>query len=114
MANKDVKRVETAGYGDKWQITATYAATMSGEFLPVQMIYGGKTERCQPKHKFPNLFDVHHTPNHWSIEECSLRFIEKVTIPYIHHTHQELGKPEKALVLFDVFKGQTIERVHSI
>jgi len=75
MASKGVKRLEIDGYGDKRQITATFAATMSGEFLPVQLIYGDKTDWCHPKHKFPDPFDVCHTPSHWSNEEYCLRFI---------------------------------------
>ena len=30
------KRIEIAGYQDKRQITATFAATLSGKFLPIQ------------------------------------------------------------------------------
>ena len=40
--------------GDKWQITATYCGALSGEFLPPQIIYQGKTTVCLPCHKFPN------------------------------------------------------------
>jgi len=68
---------------------------MSGEFLPVQLIYGGKTDRCHPKHNFPDAFDICHTLNHWSNEECCVRFIEKVIIPCIHCICQKLGKPGK-------------------
>lgn len=33
------ERVEIAGIGDKRQITAVFADTMAGEFLPPQIIY---------------------------------------------------------------------------
>ena len=65
MADKAANRVEIAGHNDKRQITATLVCTLSGAF---QILYAGKTGRCHPKHKFPDGFDIHHTPNHWSNE----------------------------------------------
>lgn len=113
MASKGAKLVEIAGYGDKRQITATFAATMSGEFLPMQLIYGGKTDRCHPKHKFPEGFDICHTPNHWANENCALRLVKNIIIPYVNTTRRNLNKSDqKAVVLFDVFKGQTTDSVH--
>jgi len=43
MAQKGSKRVEVFGIDDKRQITATFAASLSGNFLPIQLIYEGKT-----------------------------------------------------------------------
>ena len=43
MEKKGAKRVEIAGVDDKLQITAIFAATAVGDFLPVQLIYQGKT-----------------------------------------------------------------------
>ena len=65
--------VEIAKYGDKRMITATFAATLSGKFLPMQILYGGKTDRCHPKHQFPTEFDIYHNPNNWANEECAIR-----------------------------------------
>ena len=42
-----------ANSDDKRQITAVLAITLTGEFLPPQMIYQGKTPRCHPKVPFP-------------------------------------------------------------
>ena len=42
---KDVKTVPIKGIDDKRQITATFAISMSGEFLPSQVIYESKTTR---------------------------------------------------------------------
>lgn len=45
---KGSTQVEIAGVEDKRQITATFVGTMSGQFLPAQIIYGGKLLRvCQ-------------------------------------------------------------------
>ena len=40
------KRVEVTGKDDKRQLTALLAYSMSGDFLPVQMVYQGKTIKC--------------------------------------------------------------------
>ena len=85
MEERGASRVEIAGYGDKRMITATFAATLSGEFLPM---FGGKTNRCHQKHTFPADFDIYHNPNHWANEECAIRFIEKVIIPYVRQDYK--------------------------
>ena len=49
MEERGAGRVEIAGYGDKRMITATFAGTLSGKFLPMQILYGVKTGSLQPK-----------------------------------------------------------------
>ena len=39
------KTVPIKGVDDKRQITATFTVTASGSFLPIQLIYSGKTKR---------------------------------------------------------------------
>ena len=46
MEKRDTKRVEITGKEDKRQITAVFACTMSGKFLPMQPIYKGTTKKC--------------------------------------------------------------------
>ena len=41
MARKGSSSVTIVGANDKRNITATFAITLSGEFLPMQLIYGG-------------------------------------------------------------------------
>ena len=41
--------VPLVGKGKKKQITGTFAVTMMGQFLPMQLIYQGTTNRCLPK-----------------------------------------------------------------
>ena len=57
---KGAKRVHIAGTDDKRQLTATLTVTASGEMLPAQMIYGGKTPAC-----LPSIEHITFTPNHW-------------------------------------------------
>ena len=115
MEKRGASCVEIAGYGDKRMITATCAATLSEEFLPMQLLYGGKTNCCHPKHTFPTEFDIYHNPNHWANEECAIRFIKKMIITYDKTTRERLSDPSQiAMVLFDVFKGQTTTAVHDL
>ena len=55
------KRVEIVVISDKYQITAVFANTMSGDFLPPQIIYSGKTTKCLPSIKFPDV-GISHLP----------------------------------------------------
>ena len=48
MELEGAKRVEIAGKDDKRQITAVFAGSMAGDFLPIQLVYKGKTPRCLP------------------------------------------------------------------
>ena len=74
--------MEVIGISDKRQITATFAACLDSTFLPLQILYQGKMERSHPKYKFPDGFDVFHTPIHWANGETCLRFFEKIVFPY--------------------------------
>ena len=77
------------GLGDKWQITATFAATLVGTFLPMQIFYQGKTDRSHPKYAFPDGFDIFHTPNHWANEDTCLRFFANIIFPYVDKVREE-------------------------
>ena len=48
LDKKGDKRVAIAGHCDKRQITAVMCAALTGEVLPVQLVYEGKTRRCHP------------------------------------------------------------------
>ena len=44
---------EITGLKDKRMITAVFCGTLCGDFLPLQLVYQGKTERCHPKYNSP-------------------------------------------------------------
>ena len=48
MEQMGSKRVEIIGKEVKRQLTAVFGCSMSGDFLPPQLIYQGKTKRCLP------------------------------------------------------------------
>jgi len=84
MEKRGTKRVEIAAKDDKRQITALFACTLTGKFLPIQMIYHGMTTKCLPKHvEFPDDWHITYTANHWANEDTTIGYIENIIIPYV-------------------------------
>ncbi len=82
--------------------------------MPIQIIYGGKTSASQPcGFKFPSGFCVSQNPKHWSNEKETLKLIENIIHPFIVKKRSELSLPDtqKALIIWDVFKGQMTDAV---
>lgn len=105
------------GKGKKKQITGTFTVTMSRLFLPMQLIYEGKSPRSLLQGiMFPENFDLTFTPNHWSNEDKVIEHLEKVAFPFFLEKRKELPLPDeqKAIQVFDVFKGQKTKRVQSL
>ena len=102
------KRVEIAGIDDKRQITAVFAGTLVGDFLPPQLIYQGKTKKSLPSVEFPSNWHVTYTDNHWSNETTMKDYLSSVLLPYIQQKRKELKlrNDYPALVIFDRFKAQ--------
>lgn len=113
MDQKGAKRVEIKGLNDKRQITGVFCGSMVGEFLPIQLIYGGKTRRCHPPYSFPTDWNVTHSQNHWSNELTMLEYIDKVIVPFVERVRDDLGKDKEqaALAIFDHFRGQLTANV---
>ena len=117
MEKRGTKRVEISALDDKRQITAVFGCSLSGNFLPVQLIYAGTTSKCLPKNvKFPNDWHVTYSANHWSNKDTMIDYIKNIIIPYIRHKRKELGlsSEHSAVVLFDVFKGQCVESIFKL
>ena len=108
--------VPIKGVDDKRQITATFTVSASGVFLPIQLIYQGKTKRCLPKFKFPKEFQVTFTKNHWSNFEKCVDLFQKIIFPYLHAKKMELGYPDEqfSLIIMDTFKGQDNEEIKNL
>ena len=101
------------GVSDKRMITATFTITLDGQFLPMQLIYSGKTERSIPKAKFPRGFSLSANPKHFSNEKESIKLLEEIIIPYVKAERGKLGleQTRPALLILDVFRGQTTSAV---
>ena len=114
MDRQGAKRVEIDGANDKRLITAVFCGSLVGDFLPVQVIYQGKTERCHPNFEFPPEWDIIHSQKHWSNEATMIQYIEKIIVPYIQSTRAALEDDSPALVIMDNFKGQVTSTVTNL
>ena len=115
MDKHGAKRVEITGAKDKRQITTVFCGTLVGDFLPIQLIFKGKTSRCHPHFKLPSWWHVTHSPNHWSAEETMLQYIEHIIIPYVQSVRNLKGDESlPALVIIDNFKGQVTDSVKDL
>ena len=115
LPKKGSKSVLIAGSADKRNITGTFIITLSGKFLPKQLIYGGKTKESLPRFKFPESFSLSANPKHFSNKAESLKVIEEIIFPYVKQQCQELEKLDQAVILImDVFRGQMTEEVVSM
>ena len=100
--------VKVAGVDDKREITGVVAAPMTGDLLPLQLLYTGVTERCHPAFPFPEDWDVWHSSNRWANESTTIHYIDRVLKPYLlHEKKQNLKLPDdsKALLIWDVFRA---------
>ena len=94
------KSVPLTSKGKKKQITGTFTVTKSGIFLPMQLIYQGKTACCLPREiECPDGFNVCYTENHWSNEEKVIELLQEVIFPFISSKKVEhgLAADQKAL-----------------
>ena len=116
FTGKGVHSVPVANIDDKRQITTTFCVNIVGNFLPVQLIYGIVTDKCHPKVKFPESFHITHSQNHWSNEDIVMEYLKKIISPYIKSKHRALKLSEnaKALLIFNVFKGQRTSAVYDL
>ena len=78
MEKEGSKRMEIVGIDDKRQITAVFAGSLTGDFLPPQLIYKGTTQRCLPTVSFPPEWHITFSENHWSNERTMKAYIEKI------------------------------------
>ena len=116
MATRNSSSVPIKGLTDKRNITLTFVISLNGDFLSMQIIYQGKTKASQPRgFDFPRGFAVTQNPKHYSNELETLNLIEKIIQPYVAMKRKELNllPTQKALLIWDVFKGQKTKKVLS-
>ena len=99
---------------DKRQMTAVLCGSLRGDFLPIQVIYKGKTYRCHPRFKFPIDWHITHSPKHWSTEQTMIEYIEEIIVPYIGSQREVWGAEQAALVIMDNFKCQVTPSIKSL
>ena len=73
------KRVKVMGNDNKYQITAIFGISMSGDFLPIQLVYQGKATKRLPSFNFSISWDITFSDNHWSNGQTMLSYFEKIS-----------------------------------
>ena len=105
-AEKGAKRIRLLGVGaEKPQITVTFTLKENGDVVNMhQMIFGGKTKRCEPQNPAPDNVYYDHTESHWQTPASYIRYLEDVVIPDKDATIARLRLPrdQKALVIHDL------------
>ena len=78
------------------------------EFLPIQLIYGGKTNKSILAVSFPSDFVISANEKHYSNEREALNMLENVIILYVEKqlVSLNLDFDHPALLIMDIFKGQ--------
>ena len=96
------------GGSDKRCIAGTFGITFTNKFLPVQLVYGGKTEQSLPRFKFPERFSTSVNPTRYSNATESIKLIEEIIVPYLKDERNKLGLEisHKGLLIMDVFTCQ--------
>ena len=84
---KGAKNVPIKGIDDKRQITV--------HSVDLQ----GKTKRSLSKFKFPSMFSLSYTENHWSNTEKSIEFLQQIIFPYLKMVKRENIYPEQQYAL---------------
>lgn len=116
LIDKGAKSVTIEGNNDKRTITGTFGISLSGNFLPIQLIYGGKTNQSLPRFKFPAEFSLSANPTHYSNAAESIKLIEEIIVPYLENERKihKLQPTQKGLLIMDVFTGQMTSSVHEV
>ena len=89
---------------------------MDGQFLPMQIIYGGRTTKSIPRVSFSDGFLVSANLKHYSNEEESLKMMEHIIIPYVKTQRKilKLDAEYPAMLIMNVFAGQMTDPVKEI
>lgn len=116
MAAKNSQSAAIKDLTDRHNITLTFVISLFGEFLPLQIIYKGKTKASHPwNFSFPKSFCISQNPKHYSNDAETIGLIDSVINPYLMKKRKELGLPQsqRALLIWDFFRGQKRQKVCS-
>ena len=113
LAQKNTRAVTIVGADDKISITATFSITLLGQFLPIQLIYWGKTSQNLPRYQFPRIFSLSVNEKHFSNTSESIKLLNEIIVTYVKKERESKGRGEqqKPLVIMDVFTGQMTSAV---
>ena len=115
IAEKGSKHIEISGMTHRKSLTATLGMTFFNCFLPIQLIYRGKTAQDIPRTKFPESFSFSVNVKHFSNTNESIKLIHKIIFPCFERERRRLdSEGQPALLIIDVFNGQMIQPVFDL
>jgi hypothetical protein len=97
-APRGLKQVEVVGKDEKRGFTLVVGISMSGEVLPFQAIYAGKTNRSLPSPEAPNYQQATEVlkfrfesggNNHWSTLSTMKSYVEHILVTILQQTHRQ-------------------------
>ena len=83
LAKKNSGDITINEASDKRSITATFAISVSGKFVPIQLIYGGKTTESLPRYQFREGFSLSVIKKLFSNNKESVIFLNKIIEFYV-------------------------------
>lgn len=100
---KGAKRIKLLGVGkDRAQITCGLAVVESGDVLPAQYIFGGKTDRCHPKVLPTDGSYFSHTVSHWQTPPTFLKWIDVILLPWKKKQIELLNLPTSQKMILKI------------
>ena len=105
MAKRGQTNVRNACANNKRSITATFSITFYNKFLPMQLIYKGKTNQSLSKVDFPDGFSLSANKTHYSNEEEALKFTDEIVLPHVQKERESLDAEIKRLCSSLTFFG---------
>ncbi|GJF00494.1 DDE superfamily endonuclease domain-containing protein [Phanerochaete sordida] len=114
-------QVNCLGVGEKRAFTILAGVSASGQALPFQAIWKGKTKASLPSPKSPGYaesqavgirFESSKTDTYWSTHETMCSYMTNILVPYFSRMKAELGLPsdQECILLFDVWSGHRSRR----
>ena len=100
LTKKGSKHIPITGGAFKESITATFGITYSGKFLPMQLIYKGKTQRSFPRVNFSSSFSLSANSKHFSNTQESLKLLDEIIIPYVEKEREALNPRQESARTF--------------
>ena len=113
LAKKGSKHVPITCGAFKESVTATFNITYSNKFLPMQLIYKGKTRRSFPRVNFQQSFSLSANMKHFSNTQESMKLLDEIILPFVEKERDmlNLGEKQPAFLIIDVFSGQMAKSV---
>ena len=102
------KQVEVVGKDEQRSFTLVVGISMSGEVLPFQVVYTGKTPASLPTSSAPNYirateelkfhFESSGNDTYWSTVKTMQSYVTNILVPYFESHCQRLGLPNQLCI----------------